>query len=96
MIADSYFTASELDGYDIDGDDSDGDVIEENDVEELKAYHGSSANFDKFNHKKYLNTGAESQAFGWGTYITSDKKIGESYALMKSNDTIYFSLFFCV
>jgi hypothetical protein len=30
MIADSYFTASELDGYDIDGDD-DGTVIAEND-----------------------------------------------------------------
>ena len=28
MIADSYFTASELDGYDIDGDD-DGNVIAE-------------------------------------------------------------------
>ena len=88
MIADSYFTASELDGYDIDGDD-DGTVIAENDVEELKAYHGTSADFNKFNHKKYLNTGAESQVFGWGTYITSDIKIGQSYALMKSNDTIY-------
>ena len=29
IIADSYFTASELYGYDIDGDDEDGDIIEE-------------------------------------------------------------------
>lgn len=88
VIADSYFTASELDGYDIDGEEG-GDVIEENDIEELRAYHGSSANFNRFNHKKYLNTGAESQSFGWGTYITSDAKIGQTYAHLKSNDTVY-------
>jgi len=54
-------------------------------VGEIMGYHGSSANFDKFNHKKFLGTGAGSQVFGWGTYITSDYEIGKSYATITSN-----------
>lgn len=49
-------------------------------VDELRAYHGSGANFDKFNHKKYLNSGCGSQSFGWGSYVTDDVAIGKSYA----------------
>ena len=49
-------------------------------VDELMAYHGSGANFDKFNHKKYLNSGCGSQSFGWGSYVTDDVAIGKSYA----------------
>ena len=42
IIADSYFTASELYGYDIDSDDDDGEVIEEVDVNNSKnvIYYG--------------------------------------------------------
>jgi hypothetical protein len=52
----------------------------ESDVDELSAYHGSQSDFNKFNHNKYLGTGAGSQVFGWGTYVTDDPVIGLSYA----------------
>lgn len=49
-------------------------------IGEISAYHGTLADFDRFNHRKYLNTGCESQTFGWGTYVTDDAAIGRSYA----------------
>ena len=69
VISDGDFSKEELDGY----------VLQENEVDEMMAYHGSGSNFDKFNHKKYLNTGAGSQCFGWGTYITDDKAVADGY-----------------
>ena len=54
--------------------------LTENQFGEMMVYHGSGSDFDKFNHKKYLSTGAGDQAFGWGTYVTSDEAIGRSYA----------------
>lgn len=54
--------------------------ITENIETEYQAYHGSHFNFDKFNHKKYLSRGAGSQSFGWGTYVTDDVTIAQSYA----------------
>jgi len=55
-------------------------ILNENQFGEMMAYHGSSSDFDKFNHKKYLGKGAGSQTFGWGTYITNDIEIAKSYA----------------
>lgn len=49
-------------------------------LNELKVYHSSYSNFDKFNHKKYLSNGAGSQAFGWGTYLTDSYEIANDYA----------------
>lgn len=49
-------------------------------VDELVAYHGSGADFDKFNHKKYMGSGCGSQSFGWGSYVTDDVAIGKTYA----------------
>lgn len=49
-------------------------------INELLAFHGSNSNFDRFNHKKYLNTGFGSQSFGWGTYVSDDSVIARSYA----------------
>lgn len=49
-------------------------------IDELKGYHGTSYNFDRFNHKKYLNSGDGSQSFGWGTYVTDNLDIAEEYA----------------
>lgn len=69
LISDDCMTKEELDDY----------VIEE-DMDEMMAYHGSGADFDKFNHKKYLNTGAGSQAFGWGTYVTNDEAVANGYS----------------
>lgn len=73
----------EDDNYMIGGED-DGNLgyfhIDENIENEYQAFHGSSADFDKFNHKKYLSSGASSQSFGWGTYVSDDKVIADSYA----------------
>lgn len=41
-------------------------------------YHGSGADFDKFDHSK-MGTGEGQQVFGWGTYLTDKKQIAESY-----------------
>ena len=49
-------------------------------LSEINGYHGTSHDFDRFNHKKYLNTGDGSQSFGWGTYITDNPDIAEEYA----------------
>ena len=56
--------------------------LTENQFGEMMAYHGSDADFNKFNHKKYLNTGAGSQIFGWGTYITDDRSVALGYTNM--------------
>lgn len=69
LISDGDFSKEELGDY----------VIQENETDEMMAYHGSGANFDKFNHKKYLNTGAGSQSFGWGTYVTNDEAVAKGY-----------------
>lgn len=74
VINDGDFSKEELDGY----------VLQENETDEMMAYHGSHADFDRFNHKKYLDTGMGDHAFGWGTYVTNDETIGRSYA---SDDT---------
>lgn len=54
--------------------------IDENMENEMQGYHGSGADFNKFWHKKYLNTGAGSQTFGWGTYITDDEAVAKGYS----------------
>ena len=41
-------------------------------------YHGSGAEFDKFDHS-FMGTGEGNQSFGWGTYVTDVKGIGENY-----------------
>ena len=71
LISDDCFSKDELEEY---------DVIEENETDEMMAYHGTGSNFDKFNHKKYLNTGAGSQSFGWGTYVTDDEAVARGYS----------------
>jgi hypothetical protein len=54
-------------------------ILNENQFGEMMAYHGAGADFDKFNHKKYLYSGAGSQCFGWGTYVTDDKEVANGY-----------------
>lgn len=48
----------------------------------LKVYHGSGADFTEFDFD-HMVEGAGSQAFGWGGYVTSSKKIGKDYASIK-------------
>lgn len=61
-------------------------------INELSLYHSSYANFNKFNHKKYLSSGAGSQTFGWGTYLTDSYPIAKDYAekfiLLKFNEFV--------
>ena len=51
----------------------------------LKVYHGSGADFTEFNFD-HMGEGEGTQAFGWGGYVTSSKKIGKSYADMGFNN----------
>ena len=51
----------------------------------LRAYHGSGADFTEFDFD-HMGEGAGSQAFGWGGYVTSSKKIGKIYATIMDND----------
>lgn len=44
-----------------------------------RVYHGSGTLFDEFDHS-FIGTGEGHQAFGWGTYVTEVRSIGESYA----------------
>lgn len=49
------------------------------DLREQRVWHGSGADFEAFDHG-HMGEGQGSQVFGWGTYVTSSKAIGESYA----------------
>lgn len=51
----------------------------------LKVYHGSGADFTEFDFD-HIGEGEGSQAFGWGGYVTSSKKIGKNYATLMDND----------
>lgn len=51
---------------------------------QIDVWHGSGAVFTKFDHR-HMNEGAGSQSFGWGTYLTDSRKIGEDYAVLGGN-----------
>ena len=44
------------------------------------AYHGSAAEFDKFDTEGFGYSGEGSMSFGYGTYITASEKIARDYA----------------
>lgn len=48
-------------------------------VREQRVYHGSGADFDKFDHS-HMGEGEGAQAYGWGTYVTEVDGIGRTYA----------------
>ena len=51
----------------------------------LRTYHGTGASFSEFDFD-HMGEGEGSQAFGWGGYVTSSKKIGKNYATLIDND----------
>lgn len=55
------------------------EIEEVNDQFDIRAYHGSGAKFDAFDHS-YMGTGEGAQAFGWGTYVSEVFGIGKRYA----------------
>lgn len=60
-------------------------------LSEIKGFHGTSYDFERFNHKKYLDMGDGSQEFGWGTYVTDNPDIAEEYGgrSMDANTGMY-------
>ena len=48
-------------------------------LREHRVYHGSGAEFEAFDHS-HMGEGEGQQAYGWGTYVTEVKGIGEYYA----------------
>ena len=44
------------------------------------AYHGSGADFDKFDTENYGLSGEGSMSFGYGTYVTDSEEIARDYA----------------
>lgn len=47
--------------------------------EMMTVFHGSGAQFDRFDHT-FMGTGEGAQAFGWGFYVTEVEGIGRTYA----------------
>ena len=52
----------------------------EGDVLFQRAYHGSGANFDKFDTENFGLSGEGSMSFGYGTYVTDSEEIARDYA----------------
>lgn len=53
--------------------------VESSDILYQQAFHGSSHKFDKFSTSA-IGSGAGSQAFGWGLYVTDDEIIAKGYS----------------
>ena len=53
------------------------------------AYHGTSADFEKFDTDTYALSGEGSMSFGYGTYVTSDRDIALDYAERQGNPFAY-------
>lgn len=53
----------------------------------LRTYHGTHADFDRFDHS-HMGEGEGAQAYGWGTYVTDLEDIGRFYAdeIFKKNE----------
>jgi len=52
-------------------------------------YHGSGADFNKFDHSK-MGSGEGQQIFGWGTYLTDVENIAKSYKEKLSRQDVSF------
>jgi len=49
------------------------------------AYHGSGADFDKFDTEHFGLSGEGSMSFGYGTYVTDNEEIAKDYATRQVN-----------
>ena len=58
--------------------------VNEQTIREHRVYHGSGADFDHFDHS-HMGEGEGAQVYGWGTYVTEVKDIGEGYAIRSMN-----------
>lgn len=53
------------------------------------AYHGSGANFDKFNTSEYGMSGEGAMVFGYGVYVSNSESIAKSYAGRQGERNLY-------
>ncbi len=60
------------------------DMANEDGAKEHRVYHGSGAEFDHFDHS-HMGEGEGAQAYGWGTYVTEVRGIGDGYAIRSKN-----------
>ncbi|MBQ5507858.1 MAG: hypothetical protein IIT85_12125, partial [Prevotella sp.] len=64
-------------------DDANADLLRE-----MRAYHGSGADFNRFDHS-HMGEGEGAQAYGWGTYVTEIEGVGRMYAETNGNRVLY-------
>lgn len=57
-------------------------------VDELQAKHSTSADFDRFD-SSFMGKGCGSQVYGWGHYVTTDKKVQKGYDKHFRNNPSY-------
>lgn len=55
-------------------------VLNENNLDELNVFHGTEANFDKFD-LSFIGTGEGTQVYGYGLYFTDVEDTGEWYVV---------------
>lgn len=56
----------------------------------IKAYHGSKADFDRFDFS-HMGSGEGAQAYSWGGYVSKDDQVADEYRRMLSgNDEVLF------
>ncbi len=60
-------------------------------IREMRAWHGSGADFDAFDHN-HMSEGEGAQAYGWGTYVTQVEGIARSYAEVNAKKPPYLSV----
>ena len=60
-------------------------------IREMRAWHGSGADFDAFDHG-HMGEGEGAQAYGWGTYVTQVEGIARSYAEVNAKKPPYLSV----
>jgi len=60
-------------------------LIRENVSNELNAFHGTTANFDKFD-PNFIGKGQGAQFYGSGVYVTTSRETGEGYARLVSDN----------
>jgi hypothetical protein len=56
-------------------------ILSENVQNELESWHGSAADFDKFD-LSFIGTGEGTQAYGYGVYVTGVEDTGRMYAVV--------------
>lgn len=63
--------------------------LPDNKVREHRVYHGSGADFDRFDHS-HMGEGEGMQAYGWGSYVTEVEGIGRTYARQNAKKQLTF------